>query len=506
MAIDCVERKEVDVKRVKSRTLILWVIAGTCCGCQSPSQHTPFRLQSMFSAKSSPAAPMGVVAAKPKSGLPNPAALLGKKESTAHDRMRDMKHPAIASQSDSMTGRIAQRTMDSVRGALNIDSQAAGSLDPTHLQFDPGTLRPELYLTAAQLMEQRGQFPEAVAHYEYLLTIEPTNRAALIGAARLAHRMGNLDQAIAGYQRALTVVGQDPVVLNDLGLCLARAGRHPEAVQTLSAALVANPESLMYRNNLAATLVESQRTDEAVAVLQETHGPAVAHYNVGYMLQQRKQYESAERHFQRVLEIHPEFAPAMAMLDKISPRLGQRTVPNVPYSATQPAAAARPVSLPATVPASIPASLPADVGGGGDWSAQPLPHPLPEVVRYPRTESTWQDGPRHEADGHPSTMIAQVQHVVEVPEAASAGAAIPANAGGLATGAEDDAPAPLVLEPELAEVELAEPELAGPALAGPALAEPTPEPAPVPVIRQPATLKVTPAAGQLIAPSPDNFE
>lgn len=524
--------------RVTNRTLILWVIAGTCCGCQSPSQHTPFRLQPMFSAKGPSAQPDAFAAADASNKLPNPATLFGKKPKTPHDQMRDMKHPALASQPNSVPGKLAKRTMDSVRGAFQVESQDARSLDPTHLLFDPGELQPELYLSAAQLMEQRGQLAEAAAHYEHLLTLEPSNRAALIGAPRLAHRMGNLDQAIAGYQRALAVVGQDPVVLNDLGLCLARAGRHPEAVQTLQTALAGNPASLMYRNNLAAVLVESQRTDEAVAVLAETHGPAVAHYNVGYMLQQREQYERAQGHFERVLEIHPEFPPAVAMLEKISPRLGQRPVRTTPYSAAQPGPAQ---------PIGVPQTLPTAVRAGGDWPAQPLP----DVVRYPRTPQTGSP-----TEITPPSMVVPVQHLADMPEivlVAAAAEGIEPAAGRPPLQPDDISTLATVQEPELADrpetestkpapaaneaptIDAAAPELAGAELAdgeffaeefsanqasgatvetteAPALAQPDehalpqPEPAPAPVIRQPTSVKSKSDADALIAPSPDNFD
>ena len=46
----------------------------------------------------------------------------------------------------------------------------------------------------------------------------------------------------------------------------------------------ATPNSQLYRNNLAALLVESNRPDDAVTILSEAYGPAVAHYNVGYLL------------------------------------------------------------------------------------------------------------------------------------------------------------------------------------------------------------------------------
>ena len=80
----------------------------------------------------------------------------------------------------------------------------------------------------------------------------------------------------------------------------------------------------MYRNNLATVLLEAGRADDAVAVLTESHGPAVAHYNVGYLLNQRGDSAEALQHFQEALEIDPNFGAARAMFEKVAPQIGQR--------------------------------------------------------------------------------------------------------------------------------------------------------------------------------------
>jgi Tfp pilus assembly protein PilF len=222
-----------------------------------------------------------------------------------------------------------QQTQASVEEALRIEPKVESMPDPTSLGFDSGPVKPNLHLTAAAVMEQNGELDAAHEHYRKALEMEPSSRPALIGIARLHHRAGKLNEAIAAYQHAARTVGNDPVILNDLALCLTHARRHPEAIETLRAAVAAKPDSLLYRNNLAAVLVEANRADEAVQVLAEKHGLAVAHYNVGYLLNRHGQPTAASAHFTHSLRVNPSFEPARAMLDRVLPEVGRPAEPRV---------------------------------------------------------------------------------------------------------------------------------------------------------------------------------
>ncbi|MCA9166867.1 MAG: tetratricopeptide repeat protein [Planctomycetales bacterium] len=241
------------------------------------------------------------------------------------------------------SGKLAQtqaffrQTYDDLRGSVQSNGNSGMSADPTSLQYKAGPVQPSLYLSAAHMMEARGQLSEARKHYEHILSVEPQHREALIGMARLDHREGRHEQAIVAYQRALQLVGNDAVVLNDLGLCMARAGRTDEAVRTLQAAIAEKPDSLMYRNNLATVLLEANRIDQAVATLAESHGPAVAHYNIGYLLNQRGDTADALEHFETSLRIDPTFGAARAMYDRVAPVVGQRPSSNSAAQKTEPA-------------------------------------------------------------------------------------------------------------------------------------------------------------------------
>src|SRR5262249_55593089 len=124
------------------------------------------------------------------------------------------------------------------------------------------------------------------------------------------------------------------LVYNDLGLCYGRQHQFEQAVGALSRAVELNPDNPKYRNNLATVLVETGRIDEAVQKLSQGATPAVAHYNVGYLLQQKGQTKSAARHMQQALSLDPSLPPARDMLAQLT---------GVPPSA-QPATAALPAA------------------------------------------------------------------------------------------------------------------------------------------------------------------
>jgi hypothetical protein len=74
----------------------------------------------------------------------------------------------------------------------------------------------------------------------------------------------------------------------------------------------------LYRNNLATVLVEAGRPNEAFAQLAATSEPAVAHYNLGYLLHQRGQSQPAADHLQRALLLNPSLSPASQLLAEIN--------------------------------------------------------------------------------------------------------------------------------------------------------------------------------------------
>ena len=218
------------------------------------------------------------------------------------------------------------QTANSIKDAMTIRPKVTPATDPTSLASDPGPLQPELFVSAAAVLEQHNRVAEATDKYQQALTLDPTHRAALIGLARLRHRTNDVAGAIQTYRTALQAYPDDAVLLNDLALCYARAGQPENALPALQRAVELNPSSTLYRNNMAAILVAADRTAEALPLLAETYGTAVAYYNLGYLLHQRGKDEAAVQHFAAALEANPSLSPARVMLDQLAPQLSERPV------------------------------------------------------------------------------------------------------------------------------------------------------------------------------------
>ncbi len=184
---------------------------------------------------------------------------------------------------------------------------------PTSLgsKTEPNT---ELFVVMAQMHERSGNLAAAEEQYRRALESEPHSLTALIAYARMHDRQGNFAEAARLYRIAIEHHPNDAAARNDFGLCLARQNRLEEAAGMLQTACRLQPKEVRYRNNLGMVLVEMNQLEEAYLQLADVHTPAVAYYNVGYLLAQRKQYAAARHHFQQALQLQPDFAEASQWL------------------------------------------------------------------------------------------------------------------------------------------------------------------------------------------------
>jgi tetratricopeptide (TPR) repeat protein len=174
--------------------------------------------------------------------------------------------------------------------------------------------RPELYLAWARTHEQAGNLAEAEKQYRQVLIKEPGHLKALLAFAHLKDRQGQLDDAVALYRRAAKAHPREAVVRNHLGLCYARRNMFNEAVAAMKEAVRLQPNRHLYRHNIAAVLVEMGHPEAAFSHLRAVHKPAVAHYNLGHLLQKHGQKEIAARHFAAALRDDPSLSEAQVWL------------------------------------------------------------------------------------------------------------------------------------------------------------------------------------------------
>lgn len=231
----------------------------------------------------------------------------------------------LPQQNDNFFTSSWKKTTAALTGAAAAAKPAAQTAesDPLRLDRQPKKVGPEVFVAAARLLENQGKTAEAEAQYQKALQAAPKDLYALVGLARLHDRQGNPGKAIELYQQAIGAHPNNSLAYNDLGLCLARQHQHDQALAALSRAVELQPGNAKYRNNLATVLVETNRTEEALKQLAAANPPAIAHYNLGYLLQQKGRRADALRHFQQALALDPALSAANEMLMKLGGTPGQ---------------------------------------------------------------------------------------------------------------------------------------------------------------------------------------
>lgn len=210
-----------------------------------------------------------------------------------------------------------EKAADSIADALTIEPKVIPPTDPTSLSSKPKKLDAEVFVRAARIHESRGNFAAAEAQYKKGLEVEPNDQSALVGLARLYDRQEHFAEAEKLYKQATSIDPNSALVWNDLGLCYARQKRFDDAVATLNTAIRLQPQNKMYRNNAATVLMEAGRHDEAWSHLSAVSEPAVAHYNMAYLLHQRRHDQLAMQHLEMALASDPSLAPAEQLLAQI---------------------------------------------------------------------------------------------------------------------------------------------------------------------------------------------
>jgi len=237
-----------------------------------------------------------------------------------------------------------------------------------------------LYVSSGRMLESRGDVERAMAQYKKALDIDPANRAAILSYARALDRRGRMAEAMQQYRTAIKHHPNDAAAHNDLGLCYARQDRFRESLRELETAIRLAPEKPLYRNNVATVLVLLGRPNDALRHLMIHGEPAVAHYNVGYLLNKKGDRQQAATHFTKALQADPSMPQAKMWLAQLGGNI-----------ATSPAATtpARPVRNTLRPPAATPSlRLPSGAADRRD-SARSQIQSLPPVSAAYRPRRRW---------------------------------------------------------------------------------------------------------------------
>ncbi len=221
-----------------------------------------------------------------------------------------------------------------------VTNEVKSSVDP--LRLDKKTeVGPEVFVANGRLWESSGNRQKAMESYTKALSVKPNHPQALASIARLHNSGGNYPEAINFFNKAIQQDPKDSTLYNDLGLTLNKSGDTAGAVAALTKALEISPGTSRYGNNLASVKFELGETASALKVLQETNKPAIAHYNMAYLFEQKGQLDQARKHLNEAIkyknegQIDSSIARAVNRSQELLAKIGGGTPATTP-SATKP--------------------------------------------------------------------------------------------------------------------------------------------------------------------------
>lgn len=238
------------------------------------------------------------------------------------------------------------------KGADKSESAKIAELDTIALANKVAEPKASLYVQLAKMHERNGKLNEAVGEYDRALDIDPKDLSALLGLAQMYDRIGRYEEALVFYGRAIKVAPDNATIHNDLGLCLARSDNMKDAAAAMRRAVSLDPKKVLYRNNLATVLLELGRVDEAYETLESVHGAAVAHYNVGFLLNKKQRQAEALKHFELAATLDPSLKEAHQWVAS----LGGKPLPASVAKSSPSPVVETPVVAPAPAPALAPAA------------------------------------------------------------------------------------------------------------------------------------------------------
>ncbi|WP_379547866.1 tetratricopeptide repeat protein [Qipengyuania sp. DSG2-2] len=145
------------------------------------------------------------------------------------------------------------------------------------LPEDPMVLLMQAYTYRAQ-----GKGPEAHAHFQKAVALQPANLALRGPYAEWLNALGEFEAAIEQYDAMLAHHPDLPDAEVDRLLALARTAHRAEALEGLAGFVSSHPDHTRAANNLALLLREDDRLDEAGAVAKgvlarDSHNGRAAH-------------------------------------------------------------------------------------------------------------------------------------------------------------------------------------------------------------------------------------
>jgi Tfp pilus assembly protein PilF len=116
---------------------------------------------------------------------------------------------------------------------------------------------------------QRGDLPDAVAHWEHALQIDPSLTDVGNNLGTALYKLGRVDEAIRRWEQVLRLDGDYFGAHLNLGAALVQRGRVADGIGQLEAAVRIDTNSVEARLSLAAALVHEEKGQQAIPHLEQ---------------------------------------------------------------------------------------------------------------------------------------------------------------------------------------------------------------------------------------------
>lgn len=175
----------------------------------------------------------------------------------------------------------------------------------------------KVHIAAGDLAVTQNQLDKAIPQYEAALKLEPNNDDALFKLATLQTHSRNFDAAVALWERYAHATHDSAIGFSNLGRCHELAGHWREAEVAYLEAIKRDAKSNLARVNYGILLAKRDRVDEAERQLSAVLPPAQVQYNLGSVLELRRDYASARTRYEKSLEIDPTLTAATQRLSML---------------------------------------------------------------------------------------------------------------------------------------------------------------------------------------------
>jgi Flp pilus assembly protein TadD len=174
------------------------------------------------------------------------------------------------------------------------------------------------HLAAGQMLERQGDLQGAIDQYEKAISVNPRFTTAYNRLAIVYQKQRKFADAEQMFLQGIRADPGSALLHNNLAYIYLMQNKLADAEAECREALRISPDFKRARMNLGVTLARAGRPQEGLIEFSHVVPADVAHYNLGVISADLKDYALAERSFRQALSINPNCPGAREYLDRLT--------------------------------------------------------------------------------------------------------------------------------------------------------------------------------------------